>query len=393
MIRFEKFYLVEGGNVKVGGNLYSADKIPVDKLSKEEFESLKKEIIETIKAINNSFEEEYHKPLWPNLNNLISNKKIFSGSTKLMFSKDYDEFKRYKKVVGDIDLQIPEENMKDFKEFLPKYEGENFGKMVYFGQGGRSPIQVNTIFKTGNYLDKFQNIQMDFEPTFWEKGEPTNFSIFSHSSSWEDIKKNIKGVFVKLLLRALIGREKLGDIAVITKTGKISNSAKYDNPSLRGFSVDKGLRIKFKPIMDKDGNIKKTEDGKPMYRANDTKVVKYERDLDDIFTIAYGKNPDEEELKMFHSFIGNLKLMKKYLDKEIVKSVFDKFMEIIFGELAQEIEQGKFEDGINVKDFEVKKSAYDEFVKVFPYLKMNDKELKKYVEPLYKMLQQKKENK
>ena len=48
------------------------------------------------------------------------------------------------------------------------------------------------------------------------------------------------------------------------------------------------------------------------------------------------------------------------------------------------------ENGIQVDDFETKKAAYDQFVKVFPKLKMSDKELMEYVKPFYAYLKRKK---
>ena len=380
----EYFYLLEGGNVKMGGNLLSADKIPIDKLTEEQFNQLKDEIIETIQTINSTFYKEYDEPLWPEIDNNIKNHKIFSGSTRLLFSKEFNEFKQHKQTVGDIDLQIPEEKMNKLKEFLPKYINEPFGTMIYLGQGGRSPIQVNTLFKTKNFPNLFKNVQIDFEPTEWKNNEPTEFSTFGHYSSWEDMKSNIKGVFVKYLMRALVGREKLKDAVIMTSTGKISKSVKFNDPGMKKFSVDKGVRTGFSPVLDDKGHIK-IVDGKKVYKEIPTKDSTYQRDLKDIFKSAFDHEPEnDKEIKEFYSFKGALKLMKKYLDKDQIKDVFDKFLELLWGENAQEIEQGKFDDDkINISDFKIKKAAYDVFVETFIELKLNEKELKKYMSPFY----------
>jgi len=396
MASFDKFYfdklsLFEGGNVKVGGNLESAQKIPLGELSSGQFEQFKAELANTLKAFNKEFEKQTGEALWPNLDALIENGKLFSGSTRLLFTKPLKELQQHKKTVGDIDLQYPDDKRDALKEFLSNVEDQQFGDMTFFGMGGRSPIQFNTIFKTTSLPDDITNIQVDFEPTFWENGEPTEFSTYAHYSSWEDVKSKVKGAFSKLLTRALVSnKQKLGDIAVVTPTGKISKSAKYDNPGMRGFSVDKGMRVKYEPVTDEKGNQKTTEDGKPMYRELPTKDSNYERDLADIFGFLFDKTPTEDEKHQMHSYIGILKIMKKHMDEDTAKSVFDDFMKIIWGDAAQEIEQGEFQNGINNNDFEVKKAAYDQFIMAFPKLQMSDEELKAYVTPFYDKLAKRK---
>jgi hypothetical protein len=398
MSRFnDYYYLTEGGNVtlrkdaKMGGNVEGAEKIPVVDFNPNQFEQLKTEIRNCLISLNKAFKEATGEDLWPNLNRNIDDGKLFSGSSRHLFTKKLNDLKQYKKTVGDIDLQYPAEKRQALKDFLDTHEDDSFGDLTYFGMGGRSPIQYNTIFKTKSFPDNISNIQVDFEPTYWEDGTPTEFSTYSHYSDWNDLKSGIKGAFSKLLTRALVSeKQRLGDITVMTPTGKVSKAAKYDNPGMRGFSVDKGVRVKFAPVTDDRGIQQQSEDGKPMYREIPTKESTYERDLSDIFAFLFEKKPDDNEKEMMHSFIGILQLAKKYLDDETEKAVFDTFMKIIWGEQAQEIEQGEFKDGINWNDFNVKKAAYDEFVKIFPELKLSDDELMDYVRPFYDKLQKRK---
>lgn len=382
--KFDNFYyLTEGGNVKVKGQ--SAHKIPMDQISAKQFDELKKEISDALKALNAAFQTKYKKPLFPNIDANIENGKLFSGSTRPFFTMTYDDYKKHKKYVGDMDLQYPEELEKELGEFLAANEGKKFGKMTYFGEGGASPTQYNTIFKSTVAPDLVENIQMDFEPTQWETGTPTEFATFAHYSDWEDIKANVKGAFSKLLMRALVSsKERLGDIAVMTPTGKISKSTKFEDPAMRKFSVDKGMRVAFEPVLDAKGNIQKTEEGKPIYKEIDTKKSTYSRDLGDIFAFIFGQVPKGNEKQIMHSFVGLLKLMEKYLDKDTIKMIFSSFLRIIW-EKGQEIEvTDQFnKEGIQEKDFEVKKAAYDQFIKVFPYLKMKDEALKNFVMPFY----------
>jgi hypothetical protein len=189
-------------------------------------------------------------------------------------------------------------------------------------------------------------------------------------------------------MRAIVSsKERLGDIAVKTATGKISTSSKFNNPSLRKFSVDKGMRVAFEPVLDDKGNPEKTPDGKPIYNEIDTKKSVYERDVNDIMAFIFGKKLSPNEVKEAHSFVGLLKLMQKYLDFETVKTIYYSFLKIIWKEGQEITMSSEFdEDGIQVEDFQTKKAAYDQFVKVFPKLKMSDQELKDYVQPFYKSL-------
>jgi hypothetical protein len=385
------YYLIEGGNVTVDG--VPADKIPMDKISAKEFNELRNEILNTLRALNKAFEEEYDKPLFPKFEENVKSGKMFSGSTRPFFSKTHEDFKKYKKSVGDMDLQYPEELRTLLKEFLKSNKGKKFGKMIFLGEGGGSPTQENTIFQSTVNPELVKNIQIDFEPTFYEDGVPNEFSTFAHYSSWTDIQHKVKGAFSKLLMRAIVSsKERLGDIAVQTSTGKISKSSKYDNPSMRKFSVDKGMRVAFEPVLNNKGTHEKTPEGRPIYKEIDTKKSIYERDVDDIFAYIFNKKPTPVEKKDFHSFVGLLKLMEKYLEKDAVKNIFYSFLKIIWKEGQEITMSSNFdENGIQVDDFETKKSAYDQFVKVFPYLKMKDQELMEYVKPFYDDLKRKKE--
>lgn len=387
------YYLCEGGNVLVKGE--QAHKIPIDKISSQQYDEYKEEIVGALRSLNKQFEAKYQVLLFPNIEENIKTAKLFSGSTRTFFTKSFDEYKKYKNSIGDIDLNYPEENRSNLKEFLSSSEGKKFGTMTLLGMGGKSPIQFNTIFTSTVSPELAKNIQFDFEPTYFEDGSPNEFATFSHYSAWSDIQAKIKGAFSKLLMRALVGsKQKLGDIAVMTPTGKISKSGKYENPSMRKFSVDKGMRVAFEPVIDKQGKILKSEDGKPVYKELPTAESKYERNLENIFTFVFDTVPTPTEKQEFHSFVGLLQLMKKYLDKDTIKMIFSSFLKIIW-ENGQELEQGQdaWENGIQMNDFNVKKAAYDQFTKVFPYLKVNDEELKNQVRPFYDDLKRKKDGK
>lgn len=366
--------ILEGGNVEVGGkasvNKVSADKIPVDKLNIEQWEDLKNEIINTLYSFNNLYKQEFGEYLWPKLKSLIQSGKIFSGSAQHFFTKSLKDFQKIKDRVGDIDLLYPKEQKNDLGYFLNNYKGTKFGKLVYIGHGGKSPTQYNTIFRTASFPKIVSNIQIDFVPVEWEDNSPSKFATFAHASPWNDLQKNIKGVFVKYLFRCLASKDTLKNAKVLTKNGKVSNADEYDKIAMYGFSVDNGLRKKY-DLVDKRGN-------KEYYKPIPTSLSNYISDLDDIFKFLFGKNGSANELKKMESFLGMLEIIDKYYSKEDIQKVFDRFIDLMWGEKAQKIEN---DDNL---DFDVKKSAYDAFVNKFKYLEMTDDKFNKVIHKYYR---------
>lgn len=363
--------LVEGGNLKIGST--AATKIELSKFTTEQIETLKSDIKDALVAFSKGLAKK--NAAWSSYPSLVENNSIFSGSSKLFFEKPLEEFKTHKPKVGDIDIQFPIELQDSLEEYAEAVKNKHFGNFVFLGQGGKSPIQINTLFR---YPKLKMNVQVDFEPVDFSEGKPSEFSKFSRSSDWEDVKQNIKGVFQKYLLRSLVGRKKISNIAVVTsfnkKTGLCRVSKKdYEGVNESGFSVDRGVRVKFvralqddgkEFFVDKFGNTSTTEgEGlKPAYIETDTKTYDYLKDVSKIAELSFGKKLTPSELSKFGSYIGCLTLMKKYLSDADKQEVRASFFDLIFGDSAQEIEQGPFKNGVNENDFGIKFAAYSKML-------------------------------
>ena len=217
--------------------------------------------------------------------------------------------------------------------------------------------------------------KIKYVPNMWAK--------FSHSSMFSDIEEGVKSAFHKLLLRAIsYSASQLGDVLFATKTSKCDkikiSKSKKPNHFLK-FSVAKGVRVAFEPMICDGEEV--VMDGKPVYRELSTAESIYETDLNAIFKVLFGKEPEGNEIDMFWSYVGLLKLMKKYFNKKQVELTFERFYEILWEHkgsknIAQELEKGNPE-----LDFQLKDSAVNKFIEYFPFAeKMIDK---KYVDEFY----------
>ena len=171
----------------------------------------------------------------------------FSGSSTHLFNAAIpdDEFIFYKPVVGDIDVQLDLKLKQMIKEFfistIPNYRIDN---MIYIGHKCSSN-QIITIWK---HIHTKINIQIDFELVDFDNNKPTEWSQFSHSSSWDDIKYGIKGVFQKYIFRAFQALT-VKDVLILPKTNR--GKEKILRQSEYAFSLN-GLRLRMVPVY-KDG--------------------------------------------------------------------------------------------------------------------------------------------
>lgn len=375
MKRFKKF-LLEGGNVVLRSG-ESAQKIPVEKIDRTEIQNM---LIDTLKKFSIAFGKKYDRPIWQEFNHLFKNDMIFSGSSRLFFSKRIsdDEFKTHKKLVGDIDTMYDKNISQNLLEFCMKSEGKKFGDMRFVGAGGTSIIQINVLFELPEkFWDKIRFVQVDFEPVEYENNQPNEFSLFSHYSSWSDMKEGIKGVFVKYLYRSIFHNlEKIQNYVIITKTGKVSNSKIFENDlSLWKFSVDKGVRIGYEPII--ENGVHKIINGKKAYREIDTKNSTYEQSMNTIFQLAFDIPPNKQDLKKMGSFLGVLEILSK--TKKNIEEIFEDYINLLWGSGAQNLERNN--DKI---DFENKLSSYSAFLKKFPEMKKFHKKCEDLIEKYYK---------
>ena len=325
---FLKIQLNEGGNVRIGDQ--EAERIDLSKISRDEITNTIEKVLD---SVNSKFKAEYGLPIWSG--ELFASKEFLSGSAFHFFDKAIPtkEFKQYKNTVGDIDTQVDKSLAKEVESFLNKHEGVKFGPAKLLGFK-KSSGQLITLFE---FDDPKTNIQIDLEFVDFLNGKPTEWSAFSHSSDWNDIKAGIKGVFQKYALRALSTRT-LRDI-IILKTKK-ETPTKIKTTDL-AFSVTAGLRVKIEPVM--DGNEHRHIDGLPVYREIPKTSSTYVTELTSMFSMFFDKEPTKAELAKFGSFIGCVELVKEHFSVADQAKFILGFAHTLWGVGAQPLYRGNSE--------------------------------------------------
>lgn len=317
--------LTEGGNVQIGD--VSAERIDLNKIDRT---SITTRLTRVLQAINLLFKKKHGLPLWNE--DLFKSKKFLSGSAYHFFDKAIPtkEFVQYKSTVGDLDTQVDKAQEKNIEEFLDGLKGYRSGYVSFVGYK-KSAGQFITLWA---FSQPKINIQIDLELVDFNEGKPTDWSQFSHSSDWKDIKEGIKGVFHKYLMRAFTTKT-LRDIIILK--GKKEVPTKTTSTDL-AFSVQQGLRVKIEPVIE-DGKHK-TIDGLQVYKEIPTKSSTYINDLGIMFEILFGEKPSKVDLEMFNSFVGGLHLAKKYLSSAEQSKLILGFAFTLFGPGAQGLYRG-----------------------------------------------------
>ena len=306
--------LQEGGNAVING--YTASYIDLEKFNRKEVSD---DVYDAINKINDAFKKETGLPLWSD--KLLKKRTFMSGSSLTFFDVSIpdDEYSTYKKKVGDIDLQVDHLMADKIRAFLRKNEGRKFGKSVLVGVKSALADTDITIFR----FDKYDlNVQLDFEYVPYDAdGFPTEWSMFSRSSAWADMKKGIKGVAHKLLMRAMTYPK---EETFIRQKNTPRGKDKRMTDHLFAFSVSKGLRAKYQPVLDENGK-QLIQDGLPVYKALSTKESDYKMSLDTIFLMYFGTEPKGNDRELMKSFTGLIELAKKYYTPQQHKKVVDGF--------------------------------------------------------------------
>lgn len=382
----------------MGGNIIAltktgiqtkAQKIPLKQIGRPAF---LKVIRQLLKDINIKYKKYSGHSLWIK-EDLILNGFMFNGSSSFIMNPAIsdEDILQYKEFAGDLDIQVPEEDKETLWNFLSRYEELEISKnCTYMGSNKPSVSsigdQINSIF-----IIKFENVgrvavQIDFEFSKFEEDTPTEWSKFSHSSSFEDCKEGIKAVHHKLLLQALVSSVSVRDDIIIATQASTYNKLRFpkeqpDFPHLLKFSVIRGLRTAYEPILNPDGSVVQF-DGKYVYKEIPTSNSKFEQSLKEIFKIVLKpedllkaeKSGDDRKL---WSFLGLLELIKKYADQKTIDIVHKRYLDYLWksSPKSQEIEPGN-----KVLDYDVKYAGYKKFIEFF-----NLKDLsKEYTEKYYK---------
>jgi len=410
-----------GGNARfidrqTGKDKGFAEKIDLNKISRD---TIVNEVLTGLLFLNQKIHEKKGNYLWPD-REVIKKGYIFNGSSFSLFDRSIsnEHFVKFKPLIGDIDVTFPREHMKNLWGVLNELENTEFSKYITYMGHKNSAIepnkagnlnQINAVFRFDND-DISTFIQIDFEASEYQNSMPTEWSMFSHNSDWEDIKNGYKGVMHKFTLMNLArASSKMNDIKVVTPTqvkkiedvssieyeefvkqgkknklAKVSTKKDFINPTNLAFSVDKGVRIKFRQLFHNDG-IPAKIDGSSVFVFVAPNESNYETKLESIFSLIFHTEPKDDDLKEFKSFVGLVNLMKKYLDQSIIEDFFINHLipKSLFGENAQGLERNNPDE-----DKKIKMMMVDKLYSSFNYLtKYKDKveHLKNKYYAAYKM--------
>jgi len=397
-----------GGNSRyidraTGKDLGFAEKIDLTKVNRTD---IVKEITSCLKAINKEYFTDYKTYLWNDFS-VITNGSALNGSSSSLFNTNITdkEFVSVKSSVGDIDVTFPEKHMENLWHLLNRLENTQLSKSITYLGHKNSTIdetkagnlnQINAVFKLD--LPSYStNIQIDFEASHYEDDKPTKWASFSHNSDWDDIKNGYKGVMHKYILINLSRAsskmngakvvtksqiKKLSDVSskeyqesvdnnIKSKLAKVSVQKDFINPTNLAFSVDRGMRVKFSQIFHNDGEPALI-DGKPVFSFIEPKDSKYETNLETMFSLIFNKEPNTEDMRDFHSFVGVVKLIKKYLKKDLVEDFFITHLikKSLFAKGAQGLERNNPEG-----DLKIKNTMINKLYNTFDYLKRYKEEV------------------
>lgn len=364
-----------GGNVSVmnkSGVEVRAEKLDFKAIERYGFVREFKHALENLSVILKHNKDVY---MWDDLN-----AGIFSGSGSHLFNSRIptNEFLQYKPVMGDIDVMVDETIKESVWEMLNEIIGKPVtDNITYIGNNrpnySDKNKQINCVFQ---YHDTM--FQVDFEFLPFEGGAPSEWSTFSHSSSWEDIKMGIKGVHHKFLLRSIAGAiSKRDDIVIMTPKATPENprvKKLHKVPSSLKFSVDHGLREAYEEQKIETGPTGNdweywTHEGKIAAKEIPVSDSYYETNLIDIFSTMFHSHQEygNAQADRMRSFKGLIDLLDVYQDEEAVAATFENYVKLLWGKYAQAMERNDPD-----ADFTAKYPAYMYFFTRFKHVLKND---------------------
>lgn len=383
-----------GGNVtalyKAMGTETSAEKIPVKKIGRKEFTN---KFTELFVEMNNIFFKTYKKKIWIDESKLVDG-SMYNGSTTYIFDQTIsdEEITKYKETAGDIDIIVPDDLKEEIWNMLDKLEGKEVVKGITYMGSNKHTVsaigeQINGVF-VAQFGESKVAAQVDFEFTEVDSaGTPSEWAKFSHSSSFEDAKKNIKAVHHKYLIQGLVGGASMrDDIAIATPSSrpdkiKLKKMKEGDIPRMLKFSVGRGIGAAYELMRDEDGKVIQI-DGKDVYRELKTADRDYKTVVMEIYKLAFDRLEDnEKDKKLFGSFVGVVELCNKYLDSKQKERTFLRYIDKLFalGKLhAQELESHD-----KNLDWQVKTSGVEYLYKEIPELKKHKKSIDDQIEKYY----------
>lgn len=299
-MRTFKVFLTEGGNVDLGDGL-EADRIDMTRLNRKDF------VLSIVRALR-LFSKEFKATT----NFRLFGYKVWtSGSTEALFNLkgiSDDDFRKHKPSVGDIDVQVDKNLQPYLSPFLGVARGKTYGDAKLLGAKESAGTSVSLW-----QFPRYNNIrvQVDFEYVDFAKGRPTEWAKLSHSSSWQDMQQGVKGVFHKYIIQAIDARN-LREVYLMSPKGKSMKKTKITNIA---FSVIRGVRLKYEPVLDDKGNHMQKE-GLFVYKEQPTSQSNYVTDINEMFKILFGQYPTGQDLSNFNSFTGIAELIHKNFKRD-----------------------------------------------------------------------------
>jgi len=291
--------------------------------------------------INNAFSQQYGKPIWPKA--AFASGSYLSGSSFHFFDKKIpdEQFVKLKPKVGDIDTQAPVELDPSVKEFLTSMIGKQLGSATFVGfKPGNN--QYSSMWEVN--LEKLPvKLQIDFEFGKYDPAteQPDEWYAYSHSSHWDDIQQNIKGVFHKYLNRAMpYAQASTKYVArVLKKSTKISPEPVTDADFSFAVSGGQGggLSRKYVPYMDPATGEPMVQNGIPVMQLLEPKDRAYDQSIGSHFQSFFGHKPSKQERAAQDSFVGTVGLIAKNYDDTQKTDVVNQFLDILFEKGSQMI--------------------------------------------------------
>jgi len=389
----KEFNMNEGGNVTIktkGGNVYSAEKIPIKSIGREKFI---KEFSQAMKKMNRMFFKKNKEWIWDEdtfFKGGLIDSNLFNGSTSYMMDQKVpdDIVLDLKPTMGDIDIVVPEQIKGKLWVFLKEIEDTIDAKLsdeiTFLGDNKPTESvvndQINALFKyiPDDLKDERHLIQVDFEFVVFEEVDdqnseeptkifkPSEFAKFGHSSTIQDLEAGIKAVFHKYLLRALsYGVSLKPEIIQVTKMATPNNwekkIKKNQGDTMVKFSVSKGVRMAYEPLLAFDGSPITDKEGNLVFKEIPTSNSAYKKVLPEIFEMFFNRTPSRDDIKNMWSFVGVVELIKKYLNQKQIHIIIERYFQLLWElkkdktkNIGQELERDSAE-----LDFELKNASVD----------------------------------
>ena len=188
------------------------------------------------------------------------------------------------------------------------------------------------------------------------------------------------------MLRALAGGSSIRkDILILSPKGsyekptfKKTKGEHITSLRMEKFFVSKGLRKAYEKQYIPGTDTLWIVDGKQVYKEIKPENSKYETSVRTMYTILFGDEDIEANVKKMWSFTGIVELMATRLDKKSIKDTFERLLDLSWGPAGQKLERD-YKD----IDYDIKMNAVNYMIKQIPMLKSYEGKIEKMVKTFY----------